>query len=260
MGETSVILIVLNKFGDKIMKRTTIQYLLFILIYSLGATILCAQEATTFNNTTSVNLQEVSVELFEDPTLWRSHISVDDGISTHQRFEGSPRGKTALALQQTVSGTVEDVNILGIKTQFIRRGFTEIVFSPIRPIAIPGNVQQLSIWVAGRELEHDLYFLINDVDGSLRKIFVDTLNYRGWKQLTVNIPAEQMLDNGLRVGIKQYDPRRPLNTGIELVAIIIEPLYTEAYGTYYVYFDDLRAMTDLSIISERDPDDPSDSW
>jgi hypothetical protein len=34
----------------------------------------------------------------------------------------------------------------------------------------------------------------------------------------------------------------------------------ESYGSYYVYFDDLRATTDLFAESYRDKDDMPDGW
>jgi hypothetical protein len=34
----------------------------------------------------------------------------------------------------------------------------------------------------------------------------------------------------------------------------------DSFGTYYVYFDDLRAVTDLFGESKRDADDMSDGW
>jgi len=212
-------------------------------------------------STTRPNIQQVSIELFEDPTLWQVHISRDDGYSIHQRFEGGPNAKIPITPEQVGGREIQDENVLGVKTEFIRRGFTEIVFRPERPIPVPGVVQEISIWVAGRELEHDLYLIIRDIDGALRKIFVDRLNYRGWQQLTAQIPPYAPLGGErLYVGVKQYDPRRPLDTGIELVSLVIEPLFTEAYGTYYVYFDDMRASTDLSVITLRDPDDIVDAW
>jgi hypothetical protein len=34
----------------------------------------------------------------------------------------------------------------------------------------------------------------------------------------------------------------------------------DSYGSYYVYFDDLRAVTDLYAENSRDADDPHDDW
>ena len=34
----------------------------------------------------------------------------------------------------------------------------------------------------------------------------------------------------------------------------------ESYGRYYIYFDDLRAVTDLYEVEMADPDDMDDNW
>jgi hypothetical protein len=34
----------------------------------------------------------------------------------------------------------------------------------------------------------------------------------------------------------------------------------EAFGSYYIYLDDVRAITDLYAEESRDPDDMVDSW
>jgi hypothetical protein len=34
----------------------------------------------------------------------------------------------------------------------------------------------------------------------------------------------------------------------------------EAFGSYYIYFDDLRAVTDLFAENNRDADDMTDGW
>jgi hypothetical protein len=34
----------------------------------------------------------------------------------------------------------------------------------------------------------------------------------------------------------------------------------ETYGSYYIYFDDLRAVTDLFAENNRDVDDMADAW
>lgn len=166
-----------------------------------------------------------------------------------------------MSLNDTQLGGDLDENVLGIRTQFIRRGFTEIVFRPLRPIPVPGQISQIDLWVAGRELPHELCLRVRDINFRTREFCsVKKLNFRGWQQVGVQIPPYIRLSDGLYTGVQQYDPRRPFDTGLELVAVVIKPLFTEAYGTYYIYFDDMRATTDLSVITSRDPDDIVDAW
>lgn len=243
----------------QIMYRTVVGVAALMLFGMVG--VLSAQQQDNVDAIVGVanaSLEEVSIHLFEDPELWTVGISGDSGYSIHQRFEGGPGAKTPLD-DALVDGST-DLNVLGVKTEFLRRGFTEIVFEPFRPIPIRGLVSEISLWVAGRDLPHELYILVRDIDGRVQKVFVDRLNFRGWQQVTAQIPSYTRLSEGLYTGVKQYDPRQPRDSGLELVALVVEPLFTEAYGTYYVYFDDMRALTDLSPISSDDPDDIADTW
>ena len=48
--------------------------------------------------------------------------------------------------------------------------------------------------------------------------------------------------------------------GIMIEGFNIQCEIDETYGTYYIYFDDLRAVTDLFAEENRDIDDMNDSW
>jgi hypothetical protein len=48
--------------------------------------------------------------------------------------------------------------------------------------------------------------------------------------------------------------------GIKITGFRIDCDPLEAFGSYYIYFDDLRAVTDLFAENDRDPDDMSDGW
>jgi hypothetical protein len=48
--------------------------------------------------------------------------------------------------------------------------------------------------------------------------------------------------------------------GIMISGLMIKVDPSEAFGSYYVYFDDMRAVTDLFTESNRDADDMVDAW
>jgi hypothetical protein len=48
--------------------------------------------------------------------------------------------------------------------------------------------------------------------------------------------------------------------GIKIRGFRIDVDPMEALGSYYVYLDDLRAVTDLFAEDNRDEDDMDDSW
>jgi hypothetical protein len=77
-----------------------------------------------------------------------------------------------------------------------------------------------------------------------------TMNFSGWKRLTVAVPPT----------VEQRNANYNNQQGIQIMGFIIEPDMLETYGTYYVYFDDLRVWTDLFAEDNRDPDDMVDGW
>ncbi|HRZ89052.1 MAG TPA: flagellar filament outer layer protein FlaA, partial [Spirochaetia bacterium] len=89
------------------------------------------------------------------------------------------------------------------------------------------------------------------------ELTVGKLNFQGWKKLTVAIPPQNM--DG-KTGIIQRNFHFISRMGIKIVGFKIECDPMEAFGTYYFYMDDLRAVTDLFAEDYRDPDDMKDTW
>jgi hypothetical protein len=48
--------------------------------------------------------------------------------------------------------------------------------------------------------------------------------------------------------------------GIKIRGFRVDVYPWQAYGSYYIYLDDLRAVTDLFADESRDPDDMIDGW
>ena len=76
------------------------------------------------------------------------------------------------------------------------------------------------------------------------------LNFSGWKELTVAIPPH----------IKQRDFHFANRMGVKVTGLIVKTDPAESYGSYYVYFDGMRAVTDLFAEENRDTDDFTDAW
>ena len=195
-------------------------------------------------------LQEVSVTRFEDPGFWRVSVPSDQGIITHRRFEGEPAGKEPIVAEEEAGIEPSDRYVLGVKTTFYRRGSTSISIRPIRPLPIPGITKTLSMWVVGRNFNHDLYVEVQDYFGNYNVIYMGRLNFSGWKQLSAPIPPT----------LEQRNMHYQDQTGLQVIGFVIEPALAETFGSYYVYFDDLRAITDLFPEESRDPDDMLDAW
>jgi hypothetical protein len=104
--------------------------------------------------------------------------------------------------------------------------------------------------VVGRNYNHVLKAVIADYFNQRREITFGKLNFMGWKQLTAAVPPR----------IVQDEYHFANQRGIKLLGFKIEFDMMESYGSYYVYFDDLRATTDLFAESYRDRDDMPDGW
>lgn len=196
-------------------------------------------------------LQEISVTKFEDSGMFRVHLPTDSGLTEYRRFEGSPGDKEPIEVEENIGFSSEaDRFVLGARADFYRRGTTTLTISPSRPIAIPGLVKTLSVWVVGRNANHELYVLVEDIRGDVKRIRVGELNFTGWREMTVAIPPS----------IIQQDDRVADRTGLRFLGFVVEPDMLQTYGSYYIYFDDLRAVTDLFGEELRDADDMVDGW
>jgi hypothetical protein len=200
-------------------------------------------------------LKEVSVEKFEMDGYWRSTMSPDDGYTTTRLFNGAPAGKVVLPEEEGLN--IQDKYVLGTRVDFIHRGFTSFTLYPMRPIPIEGITKLISIWVAGRNYNHELVLLIEDFFGRPFELYMGKLNFQGWKKLTVAIPPQA--EDGFN-GIVQRNYHYNNNLGLKILGFRIDVDPWEAYGSYYVYLDDLRAVTDLFAEDNRDADDLPDGW
>jgi hypothetical protein len=200
-------------------------------------------------------IKEISIEKFEKDGYWSSYISPDNGYTTSRLFTGSPAEKQPMEDEEPFE--IPEKYVFGTRVDFIHRGHTSIYFRPQRPIPVEGITKTVSVWAVGRNYRHELYLLVKDYFGRDFELFVGRLDFPGWKKLTVAIPPQA--EDG-RNGIVQSNYHYFNKMGIMVTGLMIKADPTEAYGSYYVYFDDMRAMTDLFTESNRDADDMADAW
>lgn len=218
-------------------------------------------------STAQMALREISLSKFEDDAFWIGNIPRDVGFITLRRFEGGPVAKRPIENSPIppIGGATEqnpgfeespvtinepDIYVLGVKVTHLRRAVTYYSIRPIRPIPIPGVAKVLSMWVVGRNLRHRIFIHVRDYFGNRARIYMGMLTHSGWEELKATIPPN----------IRQVNPRYNNKQGILIDEIVIEPDPVETYGNYYVYFDDLRVVTDLFPEANRDPDDMADNW
>ncbi len=211
--------------------------------------------------TAQQKLKEVSVDKFEAAGFWDVSMSSDDGVVTGRLFEGIPAGSKAEPVADPryvgQDPKVVDKYVYGVKTEFYTRGYNEIFIKAKRPIPIEGITKTISVWIAGRNYNNVLLIQLKDFFGTTVELPMGKLNFQGWKKLSVAIPPQN--PDG-RTGIVQRNFHYTSRMGLKVVGFRIACDPDESFGTYYVYFDDLRAITDLFAEDMRDPDDMPDSW
>jgi hypothetical protein len=200
-------------------------------------------------------LKEVSVDKFEHEGFWRSTMSSDEGYVTSRLFAGGPRDKEAIPEEEGLN--IPDRYVLGTRVDFLRRGHNSFSVYPIRPIPIEGITKTVSMWIVGRNFNHEIKLLIQDFFGRKYELYMGKLNFQGWKKLTVAIPPQA--EDGVN-GVVQRNYHYNNQMGIRIIGFRIDCDLVETYGSYYVYFDDLRAVTDLFAENNRDEDDMADAW
>lgn len=201
-------------------------------------------------DTAQQKLQVVSVSKFEDAGFWTVKMNRDFGVATLRQLPGGPLDRKPIPEEQKVGLTENDKFVLGVKIQFYKRGNVSFFIRPARPLPIEGITKTLSLWVVGRNTPNTLKVLISDQFSHKAVITMGKLNFSGWKKMTVAIPAT----------IVQRDYHYMNKQGIKIdgFEVVCDP--TEDYGSSFIYFDDLRAVTDLFSEETRDVDDMMDNW
>jgi hypothetical protein len=240
------------------MKRTIVAIVLLVLgvyIYAQNADAGDPDAEAIGTEEAQQELKEISVDKFEHEGYWTSYMSSDSGYVTTRLFEGGPKGKEAIEDEQDQN--IPDRFVLGTRVDFLHRGHMSVTLQPNRPIPIEGITKIISVWVAGRNFNHTLTVLIEDFFGKPYELYMGNLNFQGWKQLKTAVPP-QTEDGTSGIVQRNYHYNTQLGIKIRGFRIDVDPM--EALGSYYVYLDDLRAVTDLFAENNRDEDDMDDNW
>jgi hypothetical protein len=233
-----------------------IRRICFVALAAVLCSPLFAQSASTPNaadigkDQAQQLLKEVSVTKLEDASFWSGSMFLDNGVIALRRMEGSPQGKKPLEDEQALGIKEGDTNVLAAKVVFFHRAVTDFVIAPVNPIPIEGIVKTISVWVVGRNFNHTLKVIVEDYMGRQLELTMGRLNFMGWKQMVVAVPPS----------ILQSEHHYTNKSGLKLLGFKVECDLMESYGTFYVYLDDVRAVTDLFGEAKRDVDDMVDSW
>lgn len=207
---------------------------------------------TVGNDSAMQALREISLDKFERDGSWFVHMSPDYGVIAARNFEGSPVMKEPLKGEEEA----EDTQVLGVKVEFFRRGVNSFYINAQRPIAIEGVTKTVSVWVCGRNQGHDMFLLVEDYFGRNYELYMGNLGFSGWKKLTCVVPPSPDSEHGI-VQRSAYYGNKP---GLRVIGFRVDCNPMLARGTYYMYLDDLRCVTDLYDLENQDIDDMSDAW
>ncbi|RKY02738.1 MAG: flagellar filament protein FlaA [Spirochaetes bacterium] len=221
------------------------------IIMFVGAGIGVAQEQDLENlqvgiTTATQLLVDVPVTHFEDADSWVVDMPIDQGVVIAMRREGRPLEVPEV---DPNDGTTNKY-VLGVKVMFNQRGYAAFSIRPPKPIKIPGITKALSVWVVGRSFRHRLYAHVLDYKGREMVLDMGLLDFAGWKKINIAIPTS----------IEQENYHNMEWRGISFAGFTIVCNPEDTYGDYYVYFDELRAVTDIYIEEHRDEDDMQDGW
>ena len=231
----------------------------FVLVF---ASVLFAQSQTLSDpnpetvgaDSAMMSLREVSVDKFEREGSWNVHMSPDNGVIAARLFKGAPAMKEPLPEDEGNEDL--DTQVLGVRVDFFRRGVNSFNIMAGRPMPVEGTVKTVSVWACGRNQSHDMYLLIQDYFGRNYEVYMGNLGFSGWKKLTAVIMPSPDGEHGI-VQSSAYYGDKP---GFKILGFRVDCNPIQAKGSYYLYLDDLRAVTDLYDLENRDEDDMLDNW
>jgi hypothetical protein len=222
-------------------------------------------------------LYKVTIDTFEDGGNYSVSIPSDFGIATVLERNGAPNGLKKEGDQQGIrevnpdqntavpSGRKSDLNpsqyfvngpdpkksILGVKTDFFAgRKYSWVRIDAISPTKLTGLVKGFEVWVAGRNINHELFVIVEDAYHVERLISAGTLNFPDWRRITVQVPSY----------IPQENYHDSDSNGLTFKGFIVKFNLRDSYGKYYIYFDNLAAEVSRYKEETLSPDNPKDNW
>lgn len=210
-------------------------FLIMILTFIIVPTFLLAQY---FGQVTSQqfkmeDIRSIILEDFEDnDNNWQasaSRFTFENFPQVKPGVEGAP-----IALSGAYA-EAENKYILGVRSQFTRKGYNKVWIYPEKDIVIPGNVKKLDIWVWGANYNYNLEVHLRDYTGVIHNIPLGSLHFMGWRNLSVEIPRN----------IPQFIRYLPMEKPLSFVRFVIWTEPAERVDDYIIYFDHLKVLTDV---------------
>lgn len=250
-------------------KKLGILIVLFMLItcvmlvlgesYRSGNRTLCIQAPVIadFENTEAVNQWKIGNT--------SPNFSINKELIGIQGISGGP---SALAVNSNLKKT-----FLGIKVAFRTKDYNyfevlppeykpelypdliTLFLNPIpnpyneRFIPLPGNVQSIDVWVAGRNYSYTLEIWLKDFNGFVYALEMGKTDYSGWRNLSRTLPSY----------IRQEEKYLPKERPLKFIKYVFRADPYERADKFYVYLDHMKVVTDLYIV-QYDGIGIEDNW
>ncbi len=209
---------------------------------SLFAVLLLLASVTAFADDVTQNIQSIILENFIEPTQHQWIVTGSKFVT--KDYPQSAVVKTWPEALYRTQPEGKDLRSLGIHAKFDRLAYNYIEIIPAAkgqdgklvptPIDIPGRARSLDVWMWGSYHDYYVEAQIRDYRGMVYVLRLGNLAFRGWKDLTVDIPTY----------IPQSAIYLPATQNLQLLKLVIWTTPTEPVNNFYVYMNQIKVLTD----------------
>jgi hypothetical protein len=193
------------------------------------------EESTDTEQASGSMYHEKTLEDFETTTYTEKNL----------RFRVTRDQKAGLTMRDQFPAPLEDSKkYLGLK-MYGRLGDV-LAIIPEKEIIIEKYCKSISMWVYGKRFSGQLSIILQDADKTNHRLILGTLDYLGWRKLTVSLPSD----------ITQQDNFLNQKEFLKIIQIQYRPgNQTRLPKWQYFYIDDITA-----VVREKYTDRQSDDW
>lgn len=119
-----------------------------------------------------------------------------------------------------------------------------------RFIPLPGELKSIDVWIAGRNFRYNLEIHLLDFNGFVYALDMGKINFPGWRNLSRIIP----------IYIPQEEQYIPKEKPLKFIKYVLRADPYERANKFYIYFDQMKVITDLYVVRYDGIDNIDDAW